>query len=57
MDLYKYEIIFEGIVQGVGFRYFVKNICNFYGVSGYVRNEEDGTVFALIEADETIFPE
>jgi len=41
----------------LGLDILLKTFVIFYGVSGYVRNEEDGTVFALIEADETIFPE
>ena len=34
-----------GRVQGVGFRYFVKNSADVLGVRGYVRNEDDGAVF------------
>ncbi|MFN3692176.1 MAG: acylphosphatase [Fervidobacterium sp.] len=34
----------RGIVQGVGFRHFVKNIARSIGVRGYVKNEEDGSV-------------
>jgi acylphosphatase len=34
-----------GRVQGVGFRYFVKNNADALGIRGYVRNEDDGAVF------------
>ncbi len=44
-----YETIWKkwnvrGIVQGVGFRYFVKNTARALGVRGYVKNEPDGSV-------------
>ena len=37
-------IIVSGIVQGVGFRYFVRNSAKFLKVTGYVKNLEDETV-------------
>ncbi|WP_073072591.1 acylphosphatase [Thermosipho atlanticus] len=33
-----------GLVQGVGFRYFIKNIAKKLGIVGYVKNELDGSV-------------
>ncbi len=33
-----------GRVQGVGYRYFVKNAAEKLGLSGHARNREDGTV-------------
>ena len=35
----------QGRVQGVGFRYFVKQNADTIGVRGFVRNEDDGSVF------------
>ncbi len=46
------HVIFAGTVQGVGFRYFVKNIADKFGVKGYVRNLPDGTVEVVAEGDE-----
>ena len=34
----------HGMVQGVGFRFFVERIADQIGVTGYVRNVSDGTV-------------
>lgn len=34
----------HGIVQGVGFRHFVKTVARAIGVKGYVKNEDDGSV-------------
>ncbi len=44
--------VFAGTVQGVGFRYFVRNVAKKMGVKGYVRNLPDGTVEVVAEADE-----
>lgn len=38
------RIIFEGRVQGVGFRYTVKDIARGFDVCGWVKNLPDGTV-------------
>lgn len=38
------HIIFKGWVQGVGFRYHASNAARLYGVTGWVRNEFDGSV-------------
>ena len=40
---------FSGHVQGVGFRYTVKNIALCHDVSGYVRNLPDGRVELVME--------
>lgn len=43
---------FSGKVQGVGFRYTVRNIALQYNVAGYVRNLPDGTVELVMEGPE-----
>lgn len=40
---------FSGRVQGVGFRYTVKNIALQYDVQGYVKNLTDGRVELVVE--------
>ena len=41
----------HGRVQGVGFRYFVRQQAQDLGLSGWVRNEPDGTVSGCAEGD------
>jgi acylphosphatase len=39
----------SGLVQGVGFRYYVMNKARGYNVTGFIRNMPDGSVEAVIE--------
>lgn len=42
------RVIFEGRVQGVGFRYAVKDLARGFDVCGSVKNLADGTVELLV---------
>jgi acylphosphatase len=44
-------VIFEGRVQGVGFRYTTASIAKRFPVTGYVRNLADGRVEIVAEGD------
>ena len=50
----KAEITVQGVVQGVGYRFFVLNQARLYGVKGYVRNMSDGTVQVVAEGEKGI---
>jgi acylphosphatase len=46
------DILIEGDVQGVGFRWAARREAASLGVNGYVRNEDDGSVRIEAEADD-----
>ncbi|RMH26805.1 MAG: acylphosphatase [Planctomycetota bacterium] len=49
------EVTFIGKVQGVGFRATAKRLADAAGVTGWVRNEADGSVHLVAEGrDETV---
>ncbi len=48
-----YRFIISGKVQGVGYRRFVQKFCLIKKYEGWVRNLEDGSVEALIAAEDT----
>lgn len=41
----------HGLVQGVGFRYFVYHHAQVLGLKGYVQNELDGTVTVVAQGE------
>ena len=46
------RFVFNGRVQGVGFRYLTRRAADLIGVTGWVRNELDGTVTLEIQGTE-----
>jgi len=54
MNFIKVHIIVEGLVQGIGYRYFVKKLAGKYNLSGYVRNNSDGSVEIETEIEKDI---
>lgn len=44
-------IIANGLVQGVGFRYFVSKSAVNLGLKGYTKNLSDGSVFTIVEGE------
>ena len=46
------RFVFIGRVQGVGFRYLTRRAANLIGVTGWVRNERDGSVTLEIQGTE-----
>jgi acylphosphatase len=42
----------QGHVQGVGFRYFVKQKADVMGIQGFVKNQLNGNVYVEAEGEE-----
>ncbi|PID59860.1 MAG: acylphosphatase [Ignavibacteriae bacterium] len=51
------EIIVYGLVQGVGFRYFVLQKAQKLNLKGYTKNQYDGTVFTVVEGEKYLIEE
>lgn len=47
------EILVSGIVQGVGYRYFVRRVAAPLTLKGYVLNTPDGGVKVRVEGEKT----
>jgi acylphosphatase len=47
------EITVSGLVQGVGFRYFIYQKAKSLGLSGYVKNLIDGSVYIKAEGNDS----
>ena len=45
------EILVNGLVQGVGFRYFVSRLAEKSGLKGYVKNLYTGEVLTVVEGE------
>ena len=52
-DYCRKHIIFNGSVQGVGFRYRARQAADMVGCTGWVRNEMDGSVSMEIQGTES----
>ena len=52
-NLIRAEITAYGLVQGVGFRYFVYGKARELNLSGYVKNQYDGTVLTVVEGEKS----
>ena len=50
-DQARAKVVVRGVVQGVGYRYFVRKAAVELGVAGRVRNRFDGSVEVLAEGD------
>lgn len=46
------RVIYTGQVQGVGFRYTTRRMAANFAVTGYVRNQPDGSVEVVAEGDQ-----
>jgi acylphosphatase len=48
VDQVQVHVRWEGRVQGVGFRALVQSVCSRNGLVGWVRNQADGSVEAIL---------
>ncbi len=54
-EIIRAHLIFKGYVQGVGFRYRAYHVATMLGLTGWVKNEWDGSVTVEAQGDrETI---
>jgi acylphosphatase len=51
------EILVNGLVQGVGYRYFAYRTAQQLGVNGYVKNLYTGEVLTVVEGERAIVEE
>jgi acylphosphatase len=51
------HLVVSGLVQGVGFRYFVLNHAITLGLTGFVRNHYSGKVEIEVEGDRSLIEE
>jgi len=57
MEKARAHIFVEGVVQGVFYRAFTRNVAARLGLSGWVRNLSDGRVEAVFEGDRGLIEE
>ncbi len=50
-EIIRVHLIFKGYVQGVGFRYTAFHAANMYGLTGWVKNEWNGSVTVEAQGD------
>ncbi len=56
-ELKRSEIIVNGLVQGVGFRYFVLQTAQKLGLKGYTKNLFTGEVLTVVEGEKFLIEE
>lgn len=54
MEMIAITVEVSGHVQGVGYRHVVQSCARDYGVTGWVKNQSNGTVAALFEGEEKV---
>ena len=51
-EIVRYKYIFTGRVQGVGFRFKASQLASKFSLTGFVRNEYDGSVMMEVQGTE-----
>lgn len=57
MNEVRVHLLIQGVVQGVGFRYFAWKWADRLGLAGWVRNNWDGSVETEVEGDRSAVEE
>ncbi|MCX7910938.1 MAG: acylphosphatase [Endomicrobia bacterium] len=52
MNKIAFRLIVYGKVQGIGYRWFVKDVAKEENIYGYVKNKSDGSVEIVVESDD-----
>lgn len=52
-NIRRYRVTLDGLVQGVGMRYFVKTIADHLGLTGNVKNLYDGKVEIHVQGEQS----
>jgi acylphosphatase len=50
-EIARARVLISGLVQGIGFRYFVTSRAEQYPITGYVRNLDTGSVEVVAEGE------
>ena len=53
-EVLRYRLRFFGYVQGVGFRYTAQHAAEMLGLTGYVKNEYDGSVSCEVQGEKEV---
>ena len=51
------HVFIRGKVQGVGYRFFATRVARRLGLKGWIQNNRDGAVEAMVEGDGTVIDE
>ena len=51
------HIRISGKVQGVGYRFFATRVARRLGLKGWIQNNRDGTVDAMVEGEQSVIDE
>jgi acylphosphatase len=57
METLRAEIVVNGLVQGVGFRYYVVRHAERLGLNGYTQNLYTGEVYTVVEGSKELIEE
>lgn len=54
MSIKKAHVLIRGQVQGVGYRFFAQKTARQHGLTGWVKNNKDGSVEVDVEGEEAV---